>query len=110
MVDIPLPAGHHLPRFTTVLAIALAVLAVIWAAPIFIAFVSGIDLETLDHLYAVIFGFVVFDAIVPIFPSESLLTAGSNLAAQNGSDISLAGLIAAGALGASRAWQYSAEA
>lgn len=89
-----------MPRFSTVLAIALAVLAVIWAAPMFIAFVSGIDLATLDHLYAVIFGFVMFDAVIPIFPSESLLTAGSNLAAQDGSDISLLGLIAAGALGA----------
>jgi len=99
MADPP-SVRHPLPSFFKVLLVALSLLAVIWAAPAFIAFVSNIDLESLDHLYAVIFGFVVLDAVIPIFPSESLLTTGSNLAAQAGSDISLAGLIAAGALGA----------
>jgi membrane-associated protein len=89
-----------IPPFGKMLLVAFSVVAIAWAAPWFIAFVSSIDLETLDHLYAVIFGFVVFDAIIPIFPSESLLTTGSNLAAQEGSDISLAGLIVAGTLGA----------
>lgn len=99
MADPPL-VRRHTPRYLKILLVALSLLVVIWAAPSFITFVSGIDLATLDHLYAVIFGFVVFDAVVPIFPSESLLTTGSNLAAQAGSDIALVGLIAAGALGA----------
>jgi membrane-associated protein len=48
----------------------------------------------------VIFGFIVFDAVIPIFPSESLLTTASNLAAQSGSPIELWRVILAGALGA----------
>jgi membrane-associated protein len=99
MVESP-RVRKKIPPFGKMLLVAFSVVAIAWAAPWFIAFVSSIDLETLDHLYAVIFGFVVFDAIIPIFPSESLLTTGSNLAAQEGSDISLAGLIVAGTLGA----------
>jgi membrane protein DedA with SNARE-associated domain len=38
----------------------------------------------LAHPYFVIFGFVVLDAVIPVFPSESLLTTASNLAAQEG--------------------------
>ena len=62
--------------------------------------VDDIDLEGLDHPALIIFAFVVFDAVVPIFPSESLLTTASNLAAQTGSDIELWRVILAGALGA----------
>ena len=43
---------------------------------------------------------MVFDAIIPIFPSESLLTTASNLAAQEGSDIEIWRLVVAGSLGA----------
>ena len=89
-----------LPSFVKIALAALLLLAVVWAAPLFVDLVTSIDLAKLDHLYAVIFGFVVFGAIIPLFPSESLLTAGSNLAAQDGSNISLMGLIAAGTLGA----------
>ncbi len=91
---------YHLPRFRTILLVVLGGLAVIWAAPAFITFVSGIDVADIDHLYAAIFTFVVFDAVIPVFPSESLLTTASNLAAQEGSDIVLGWLILAGALGA----------
>ena len=61
---------------------------------------AAIDLSSLEHPYRVIFGFVVFDAVIPIFPSESLLTTASNLAAQDDSNIELWPLIVAGSLGA----------
>lgn len=75
-------------------------LAVIWLAPAIAAIVADLDIESLEHPALVIFGFVTFDAIVPVFPSESLLTAASNLAAQPGSSIELWRVILAGALGA----------
>lgn len=91
---------RQLPRFRVLLAIALGLLAIVWIAPIIASIVSDINLEGLSHLYAVIFGFVVLDGVIPIFPSESLLTTGSNLAAQTGSTIVLWRLIVAGSLGA----------
>ncbi len=42
----------------------------------------------------------MFDAIIPVFPSESLLTTASNLAAQDGSAIEIWRLVVAGSLGA----------
>jgi membrane-associated protein len=89
-----------MPRFRTILLAALLVLAGMWLAPMIAAFVADLDVEGLDHPYLWIFGFVVFDAVIPIFPSESLLTTGSNLAAQDGSTISLWSLVLAGSLGA----------
>lgn len=96
----PARRARQLPRFRTVLIIAIVVLAVLWAAPTILAFLGALDLGTVEHLYAVIFAFVVFDAVIPIFPSESLLTTGANLAAQEGSDISVWRLAVAGSLGA----------
>jgi len=78
----------------------LIVLALVWLSPTIAAFVADIDLEQLERPGLVIFGFVAFDAVVPIFPSESLLTTASNLAAQPGSSIELWQVILAGALGA----------
>lgn len=91
---------RHLPRLRTVLLAALVLLVVIWLAPMVVAVVDGIDLESFERPALVVFGFVVFEAVVPIFPSESLLTAASTLAAQSGSDIELWRVILAGALGA----------
>ncbi|RLE24315.1 MAG: hypothetical protein DRJ50_04850 [Actinobacteria bacterium] len=88
------------PRFRVLLLIALGLLALFWIAPIIAAIVSDINFDQMAHPYAVIFGFVVLDAVIPIFPSESLLTTGSNLAAQTGSDIELWRLILAGSAGA----------
>ncbi len=90
----------RMPRFRSVLVVALVALAFVWLAPMVIAAVDGIDLEGLDRPALVVFGFVVFDAVVPIFPSESLLTTASNLAAQSGSSIELWRVILAGAAGA----------
>lgn len=90
----------RMPRLRYVLAAALAVVALLWVAPTLASLVADIDLADLDRVYAVVFAFVVFDAVIPLFPSESLLTTGSNLAAQEGVEIELWRLIAAGALGA----------
>jgi len=89
-----------LPRFRTLLVSALVLLALLWLAPIVASFVDDLDLAGLAHPYLVIFSFVVFDAIIPIFPSESLLTTASNLAAQEGSNIEIWRLVVAGSLGA----------
>tara|TARA_Y100000385_G_scaffold291650_1_gene371068 strand:+ start:273 stop:428 length:156 start_codon:yes stop_codon:yes gene_type:complete len=43
--------------------------------------------------------FVSVDAVVPIFPSESLLNTGSVLVTQNDSDIEIWRLIVAGSAG-----------
>jgi membrane protein DedA with SNARE-associated domain len=91
---------RHIPRFRWIILAALGILAVLWAAPTIAAFVGDMDIEGLGHPYLAIFSFVVFDAVIPIFPSESLLTTGANLAAQEGSSIELWRLILAGALGA----------
>lgn len=89
-----------MPRFRTLLIGALVLLGLIWLAPIVASYVDDLDLTGLAHPYLVIFTFVVFDAIIPIFPSESLLTTASNLAAQEGSDIEIWRLVVAGSLGA----------
>lgn len=71
-----------------------------WLSPIIASYVADLDLPGVAHLYFVIFCFVVFDAVIPIFPSESLLTTASNLAAQEHSNIVIWKLVVAGSLGA----------
>ena len=90
----------HFPRFRWILLAALLILAGLWLAPTVAAFFADIDVGGLEHPYLIIFTFVVFDAVIPIFPSESLLTTASNLAAQDGSTIEVWRLIVAGSLGA----------
>ena len=92
--------SRRVPSFRVVLGIVLVGLALLWIAPTVVSFVSEIDLGEAQHVPLIIFGFVVVDAVVPIFPSESLLTTASNLAAQDGSDLELWRLIVAGTLGA----------
>jgi membrane-associated protein len=96
----PRSRWRHFPSFRAILLGGLVGLALLWLAPMIAAFVADIDFGALDRPYAVIFSFVVLDAVVPIFPSESLLTTASNLAAQSGSEIVLWRVILAGALGA----------
>lgn len=98
--DKPRPRWHHFPQFRWILLFGLVGLAFLWLAPTISAAVSDIDLEGLERPYLVIFSFVVFDSIIPIFPSESLLTTASTLAAQPDSTIELWRVILAGALGA----------
>ncbi|MGB0113034.1 MAG: DedA family protein [Ilumatobacteraceae bacterium] len=91
---------QRLPSFQVVLIGALGVLAMLWVAPTIAAAVADINLADVQHLYAIITGFVILDAVIPVFPSESLLTTASNLAAQSGSNIELWKLVAAGTIGA----------
>jgi membrane protein DedA with SNARE-associated domain len=91
---------RHFPRFRWILLGAFLILVLLWLAPTITAFLADIDIEGLDRPYLLIFTFVVFDAIIPIFPSESLLTTASSLAAQDGSTLVLWSIIVAGALGA----------
>jgi len=94
------PRGRARRRWWVALVAAFGVLVLLWVAPIISAAVAAIDLSEVEHLYAIIAGFVVLDAVFPVFPSESLLTTASNLAALDGSTISLWRLIAAGTIGA----------
>lgn len=71
-----------------------------WLASTLAGSIADIDFDGLEHPYAVLFGFVMLDAFIPIFPSESLLNAASTLAVQDGSDIEIWRLIVAGSLGA----------
>jgi membrane protein DedA with SNARE-associated domain len=86
--------------YNTAIAVALVAVAALWLAPMIAAVFEAIDLSEIDHLYLVVGSFVAFDAVIPVFPSESLLTTASNLAAQSGSDIELWQLVLAGSLGA----------
>lgn len=89
------------PRFRWILLGVLGLLVILWVVPVLVETISeGGGLEGAKRPYLLIFGFVSFDAIIPIFPSESLLTAASTLAGQEASDINLWLVILAGALGA----------
>ncbi|MGI9623156.1 MAG: DedA family protein [Acidimicrobiales bacterium] len=101
--DVAEEAGSrrfHFPSLRTIILVALGVLLLLWLAPTIAAFVADIDIEGLERPYLIIFSFVAFDAVVPIFPSESLLTTASNLAAQDGSSLELWSIIVAGSAGA----------
>ena len=100
MTDEPRSRWRHFPRFRWILLVGLGGLVLLWLAPLIASLVANIDISSLDRPYLVIFSFVTFDAVIPIFPSESLLTTASNLAAQSGSEIELWRVILAGAAGA----------
>ncbi len=91
---------RRFPSFRIVLLGLVGVVAALWLAPTIAAFVADLDLDNLGHPYLAIGSFIVFDAIIPIFPSESLLTTGSNLAAQSGSSIELWKLMLTGSVAA----------
>jgi membrane-associated protein len=93
-------SGHHLPKLSTIIYIALGALALLWVVPEITAALGGIDLAGLEHPYLLVFLFVWWDAIIPVFPSESLLNTGATLIASGDLDLELWMLIVAGALGA----------
>lgn len=77
------PAGRfRLPRLRWILLTALAVVLLLWVVPVLIEAIGSLDIEV-DRPYLLIGAFVAFDAVIPIFPSESLLHVASGLAAQD---------------------------
>jgi membrane-associated protein len=94
------PRWKQFVTFKWILVALLAILGILWLAPIISSLAGSIDLAGFEYPHLWVFGFVVLDAIIPIFPSESLLTTGANLAAQDGSPLVLWRLMLAGALGA----------
>lgn len=78
----------------------LALVGVAWLVSAISSAVANIDLGGIDHPYGIVFFFVAIDAVIPIFPSESLLNTGSVLATQDGSTIEIWRLIVAGSAGA----------
>lgn len=90
----------RMPPLRWIVLGALGLVALVWIASGIADRVAGIDLEAIDRPYLVVAAFVVFDALVPIFPSESLLNTGSILATQDDSTIEIWRLIVAGTAGA----------
>jgi membrane-associated protein len=77
------PAGRsRLPRLRWILLTGLAVVLLLWVVPVLIEAIGSLDIEV-DRPYLLIGTFVAFDAVIPIFPSESLLHVASGLAAQD---------------------------
>jgi membrane-associated protein len=90
----------QLPRLRWIIGAGLALVGIAWLVAAISSAVANINLAGIDHPYAILFVFVGLDAVIPIFPSESLLNAGSVLATLDGSTIEIWRLIVAGAAGA----------
>ncbi|MDG2232735.1 MAG: hypothetical protein P8L16_02850, partial [Ilumatobacter sp.] len=97
---VPETRQWKIPRLRWIIAGGFAVVGIAWLVAAISGAVANIDLDGLAHPYALVFMFVSFDAVVPIFPSESLLNTGSVLATQEGSNIEIWRLIVAGSAGA----------
>jgi membrane-associated protein len=94
------PASLRLPRLRTIILLGLGAVAVFWVVPTIIAGLGSIDITGVARPYLLTLCFVWWDALVPIFPSESLLNTASTLIASDELDLQLGLLILAGALGA----------
>ncbi|MFV1990874.1 MAG: DedA family protein, partial [Acidimicrobiales bacterium] len=90
----------RLPSFRLVLFAGVGIVVALWIVPLIASLVADIDIASLSRPYSIILLFVTFDAVIPIFPSESLLTTASSLAAQSGSEILIWRVFFAGAFGA----------
>jgi membrane-associated protein len=95
-----LPETRKLPSLRKVLSVALGALALIWVVPELIAALGSIDIQGVERPYLLTLLFVWFDAIIPVFPSESLLNTGATLIASGDLNLELWGLILVGGLGA----------
>lgn len=91
---------HTFPWFRSILLLALAVLSALWIVPALIDAIGGIDITGVDRPYILTALFVWWDALIPVFPSESLLNAGATVIAAGQSELELGLLILAGAAGA----------
>jgi membrane protein DedA with SNARE-associated domain len=96
----PDTSNWKIPRLRWIIAGGLAAVVVAWVVSAISSAVANVDLDGIDRPYAIVFMFVAFDAIIPIFPSESLLNTGSILATSDGSSIEIWRLIVAGSVGA----------
>lgn len=90
-------ARLRVPRARWILAGALAVVVLLWVAPLLIEAAGALEI-TADLPYLMIFAFVTFDAVIPVFPSESLLHVASALAAAG--ELTLGYIILAAGVGA----------
>ena len=91
---------NRLPSLRTIIYIALGALALLWVVPEIVAALGSIDIQGVERPYLLTFLFVWFDAIIPVFPSESLLNTGATLIASGELNLELWLLILVGALGA----------
>jgi membrane-associated protein len=95
----------RVPRRRTIVLVGAAAVVALWIVPWLIEAIDlgdglpEIDLSRIDHPYLLIAGFVAFDTIIPILPSESLLTAASTAAAASGR-FDLGAIVLAGWIGA----------
>ena len=89
-----------LPTLRTVIWIGLGVLALLWVVPEITAALGSIDIQGVERPYLLTFLFVWWDAVVPVFPSESLLNTGATLIASGELNLELGLLILVGGLGA----------
>lgn len=92
--------SSKLPSLRKIICIALGALALIWVVPEIVAALGSIDIQGVERPYLLTFLFVWWDAVVPVFPSESLLNTGATLIATGELDLELWLLILVGALGA----------
>lgn len=92
--------SRKLPSLRKIIYIALGALALLWVVPEITAALGSIDIQGVERPYLLTFLFVWWDAIIPVFPSESLLNTGATLIASGDLDLKLWLLILVGALGA----------
>jgi membrane protein DedA with SNARE-associated domain len=102
---VAVPSSDHerrlrLPSWPWLLLGALGLVATAWIVSGIADRVANINLEAIPYPYVVVASFVVFDAIIPILPSESLLNTGAILATGDDSPIQIWRLIVAGSVGA----------
>jgi membrane-associated protein len=71
----------RVPRLRWILLAGIGLVLALWVVPVLIEAIGGIEIA-IDRPYLMIFVFVGFDAVVPLFPSESILHVASGLAAQ----------------------------
>jgi membrane protein DedA with SNARE-associated domain len=72
-----------------VLTAALVVVVGVWLSSTIGAYAAELDLDGLTYPHLTLSGFVMFNAVVPIFPSETLLNTASTLVAQGKSDLDI---------------------
>ncbi|MDA0163127.1 VTT domain-containing protein [Solirubrobacter ginsenosidimutans] len=92
--------SRKLPSLRKLIYIALGALALLWVVPEIIAGLGSIDIQGVERPYLLTFLFVWWDAVIPVFPSESLLNTGATLIASGDLDLQVWLLTLVGGLGA----------